>query len=84
MNTDNIKREYEEYKSTLLHYVKHWGPSHYEKLVTAAQEGKWETVGEICQTVWDELPDSKMIHQAGFYHLCNIAEEYCFGDEYND
>lgn len=40
-----------------------------------------QLIGNFCQTMWEMLPDSPIIRQSGFFQLCNIAEEFCFGDD---
>lgn len=32
------------------------------------------------QRMWELLPDSRDIRRAPFFAICDLAEEYCFGD----
>lgn len=39
-----------------------------------------QVIGQFCQTMWEALPDNSSIRKVGFFLLCDIAEEYCFGE----
>lgn len=36
---------------------------------------------EPFQDFWESLPDHAGIRRHPFYQVCDLAEEYCFGDE---
>lgn len=38
-------------------------------------------VGQWFQDFWEALPDNASIRFGAFYKICDIAEQYCFGEE---
>lgn len=76
---DKIMKTWEKAKEKLIPYIESRYPNYSIHIKVAVAQEDWERVGELCQHVWELLPDNVGIRTEGFNELCDVAEEWCFG-----
>lgn len=85
---DKVKNNMDLIKEYVKHFPDSVNEANYYSGITFEAISKLDfdefseyKVGQWFQDFWEALPDSASIRFGAFYKICDIAEEFCYGEE---